>query len=104
MIRLIGYDIDGVLVPRRVWPCQTYVVISGRLWTEWCRTVKEIGTDAPIYLRPHGRNGDRHGAGLWKANMIGKLGVTDFFEDDAYQAEIIQQSCPGCTIHMVPQC
>ncbi len=105
MNRLYGYDIDGVLVPRRVVPLAPYVVISGRLYTEWERTIKEIGMDVPIYLRPHGIHGDRCQAGYWKASMSRRLGITDFFEDDAYQAEIIRGLCPECRVHMmVPQC
>ncbi len=101
---LYGYDIDGVLVPRLVVPLAPYVVISGRLYTEWERTVSEIGTDVPIYLRPHGTNGDKWHAAHWKATMIKHLGITVFFEDDAFQAQFIRNQCRNCTVHMVPQC
>lgn len=98
---LRGYDCDGVLVPRKVDPRGRFVVISGRQYTEWSRTVAELGTHAPIYLRPFGQYGDRQAAGEWKAQIILALGVQEFFEDDDYQASIIRERCPGCNVVLV---
>lgn len=97
---LRGYDIDGVLT-RKVEPVKPYVVISGRTLDEWERTVKEIGVGAPIYLRPYGQPGDRMLAGRWKAEMIERLDVKEFYEDDRVQAKIIQDNCPGCEVIFV---
>ena len=88
MCKLNGYDIDGVLT-KGIKPIEPYVVISGRMFTRFQETVREIGTNAPIYLRPYGSRLDRELAGEWKAEMINKLGVTDFWEDDPVQSKVI---------------
>ena len=90
-----GYDIDGVLADGTK-PIKPYVVISGRLPDEWDRTVQQIGTKYPIYLRPYGDFGDRDLAGEWKSFIINALGVTEFYDDDPLQLEIIAKNCPNC--------
>ena len=95
-----GYDIDGVLT-RGVVPIHPYVVISGRLLNEWDRTIAEIGSSHPIYLRPSGKFGDQMAAANWKARMINAIGVTIFYEDDPVQIAIIRAACPGCRIELV---
>ncbi len=100
--RLIGYDCDGVLVPLRVQLPSQFVIISGRLYDEWVRTLAEIGHyGMPVYLRPYGQYGDIEMAGRWKAEMINALGITDFYEDNTQQANIITASCSQCTVHIV---
>ena len=98
---LYGYDVDGVLVPRRVdvkFPC---VIISGRRNYEWNLTIQQVGTIAPIYLRPNGPDGDHVAAANWKSDMIWALGVTEFYEDTEAQAAIIRTRCPQCRVVMV---
>ena len=96
-----GYDIDGVLVPRKVVPQHPYIVISGRKFHEWPRTLIEVGDASAIYLRPFGPDGCHESAGAWKAVVINLAGVTDFWEDTPRQAEIIRERCPACTVHLV---
>lgn len=99
---LRGYDVDGVLVPRKVEPRHPYVVISGRHICEFPRTLIEVGICSAVYLRPNDGNGDiTQAAGEWKALMIGLLGVTEFYEDDERQAAIIRERCPNCKLVMV---
>lgn len=95
-----GYDIDGVLTVG-VKPEKPYVVISGRLIEQWDATVAEIGTAAPIYLRPYGEPHDRILAGMWKAEMIQRLGIEQFLEDDPLQIEIIKRYNPKCAVVLV---
>ena len=92
-----GYDIDGVLT-KKIIPEKPYIVISGRTVDEWDRTVKQIGIDAPIYLRPYGRHVDVLLAGIWKAEMITRFGIKKFHEDDQRQIDIISRYCPNCEI------
>jgi hypothetical protein len=96
-----GYDIDGVLVPRKVNPVSPYVVISCRRETFLAATIEQIGDAMPIYLRTFGADGDREAAGNWKAGKINELGVTEFYEDDPVQAAIISRNCPRCRVVMV---
>ena len=99
-----GYDIDGVLVPLNVKPGNDFVIISGRLYTDWKRTIQEVGQyEMPIYLRPNGSSEDGVAAAIWKSEIINKLGVTKFFEDNKLQAEIIRGQCPGCEVHLLGQ-
>ena len=93
-----GYDIDGVLVPQKVKPQKPYIIITGRTYKEWDRTIKEVGTEAPIYMRPYGEYGNQSLAGKWKAEMINKLGVETFYEDDPVQIKIIQEDCSNVKI------
>ena len=95
-----GYDIDGVLT-KKVKPEKPYVVISGRTIDEWDKTIKQIGTDTPIYLRPYGKFGDVILAGIWKAEMITRFKIDKFYEDDKRQAEIISKYCPWCEIIII---
>lgn len=101
-----AYDIDGVLTSGHK-PKKPYVVISGRRLSDWDRTVKEIGTEGVIYLRPYGpQEGpitvmDHIMSGVWKGEMINKLGVTEFHEDVDLQAQIIREYAPNCKIHMI---
>jgi len=97
---LRGYDIDGVLAAG-VKPKKPYVVISGRVFSSWNQTIKDIGTDAPIYLRPFGDYGSHHDAGKWKGMMIAYLGVDEFYEDVPLQATIIKAIVPNCKVIMV---
>ena len=95
-----GYDIDGVLT-RGIIPEKPYIVISGRRIDQWDKTLRQIGTEAPIYLRPYGTNSDNDMAGFWKAEIITKFRLTDFYEDNHKQARIIKILCPFCNVHMV---
>lgn len=97
---LRGYDIDGVLTAG-VKPQGDYVVISGRLRSSWSNTVKEIGTTAPIYLRPFGEYDDHYAAGKWKGMLIEYLGVGVFYEDVPLQASIIKTISPKCKVILV---
>ena len=99
MEKLYGYDIDGVCslgIEKKI----PYVIISGRTFSEykqdkWCA---ELSNDAPLYIRGKGVHGDRLDAGLFKAMMINYLGVSEFYEDDEIQADIIKKNCPNCKV------
>jgi len=100
--KLSAYDIDGILTAG-VKPKKPYVVISGRLNTDWGRTIEQLGPDVVknsdgVYLRPFGEQGDRGMAGVWKGKMINMLGITEFHEDEKIQADIIRAMCPDCEV------
>lgn len=92
-----GYDIDGVLT-KKIKPIPPCVIVSGRTINEWSKTITQIGTDYPIYLRPYGRYGDHIMAGIWKSEMITRLGITEFYENEDRQINIIKRYCPNCKI------
>jgi hypothetical protein len=99
-MKLIGYDIDGVLTAGIV-PEGNWVVISGRTYAEYDDFVKSLASKTPVYIRCTGEYGDRKAAGEWKAQMIKLLGVSKFYEDDALQSMIIQKMNPDCEIILV---
>lgn len=100
MKKLRGYDIDGVLTSG-IQPIGDFVVISGRTFAEYDDFAKKAAQLAPVYIRGSGQYGDRVDAGNFKALTINRLGVTDFFEDDPVQIEIIRKLCPDVQVHEV---
>lgn len=96
---LVGYDIDGTLTGRD--DLTGCVVISGRTFAEYNDTCRSLAQRVPVYIRGIGAFGDREHAGRFKAVMIRVLGVTEYYEDDPVQANIIKSFNPDCLIHMV---
>ena len=92
-----GYDIDGVLTAG-VKPTPPYVIVSGRTFAEYDDFAKQAAQLAPLYIRGTGAYGDRRHAGEFKAGMIAYLGVTEFYEDDPLQADLIEQRNPQCKV------
>ena len=102
MKKLTGYDIDGVLTAG-IKPEGDYVIISGRTFAEYDDFAKQAAQFAPLYIRGVGKFGDVFAAAMFKATMINLLYVTDFYEDDPRQAEIIKQLNPECNVILVKQ-
>lgn len=98
--KLIGYDIDGVLTSGIV-PQMPCVVISGRTFVEYDDFAKKAANICPVYIRGAGAYGDRNHAGWFKATMIKHLGVTEFYEDDPLQIDMIKFFNPDVIIHQV---
>lgn len=94
----VGCDIDGVLADGFTPPEADFCAVSGRRTDDWLRTIGQIGTDRPIYLRPPNFPGE---AGEWKAVVIMTTGITKFYEDTRKQAEVIRRICPQCEVHLV---
>ena len=92
-----GYDIDGTL-SAGVIPEEPYVVISGRTWNEWDDSQS---WHVPVAIRGVGVYGDSVDAANFKVTMINLWEVTDYYEDDTRQADIIKANCPYCTVHVV---
>ena len=97
----VGCDIDGVLTTGFRPPEDEYVIISGRLVFEWKRTIEELGTEHPIYLRPFGEWNNSAHAGYWKGTIIQHLGLDIFYEDEDAQADIIRKMNPKCEVRMI---
>jgi hypothetical protein len=97
-MELNGYDIDGTITGG-IELIEPYVIISGRVIDEYDDFVKQLAQKAPVYIRynvQHRYSADY--AGLFKSQMINILGVTTYYEDDEYQAEIIKNNCPNCKV------
>lgn len=95
---MIGCDIDGTYLSGFRPQEEDYVFISGRKTEDWENTVRQVGSDRPIYLRPPFFPGD---SPHWKAAMIHAMQITKFYEDDVNQAKEIRRTCPLCLVVMV---
>lgn len=94
----VGCDLDGVLADGFTPQEAEYAIISGRHVDDWPRTIGQIGTRLPIYLRPPHFPGE---SGEWKAAMILAIGIRKFYEDMPDQAAIIRRIAPSCAVHLV---
>lgn len=79
-------------------PQKPRCVISGRTFEEYDKTIMQVASKIPVYIRGSGRVGDGVHAGEFKAYMINLLGVTHFLEDNADQIKIIRERCPHVVI------
>ena len=102
---LVATDFDGTFgkdtVPMP--PSEPQFVISGRTFQEYDGNIGRIAKDMPVYIRGSGEVGDAAHAGKFKAEMIEKLGVTHFLEDDPTQIAIIRKKCPNVVVCVVPR-
>lgn len=92
-----SYDIDGVIT-KGIKPEPSCIIVSGRLSTFMAETrdlLNKLGISEaiPVYLRPAGISDDRVSAGVWKATIINWARVTEHWEDDPLQANIISAMC-----------
>jgi len=91
---LKGYDIDGVislgLRPAKIGS----VIITGRSYQEAELTnqlLKGLDIDCPIYFAPWEiKHKTRLKSAEWKEEIIRRLGVERFFEDDPIQFDYIK--------------
>jgi hypothetical protein len=94
-----GYDIDGVITIG-VRPKKGDVVITGRT-IDFYEETKDLEIDVPIYFNPYHHTIED--AGRWKAEMIQKLGIEKFYEDDLTQIKIIKLIYPKAKIIRIYQ-
>lgn len=95
---MIACDIDGTYMSGFRPSERDYVFISNRLTDQWSRTIADVGTKRPIYLRPPEFEGEWH---EWKVLLIRALKITKLYEDNPKEAVEIKRECPECRIVMV---
>ena len=121
--KMIGYDLDGVLISDLNWPDDmsleeflemrrsepranfvpqgNYVIITGRNATDRAYTlqwIKENLSDNPPLVLHHACIDHREGA-RYKANVINREGIKIFIESDAKQVEYLKANCPNCKVY-----
>lgn len=92
---IIGYDIDGVIslgvCPRP----ENSVIITGRSFQEAPETFALLelhNIKCPVYFAPWPFDEkSREKSGAWKGEMITRLKISRFFEDDPIQFGIIDE-------------
>ena len=97
---MIGLDMDGVYGAGFRPDTNDFIIVTGRNIGEYLKTVEECHPH-PVYCRPFGHTGDCYAAGSWKAYIINIAGLTDFYEDNDIQANIIKTNCLNCKVHKV---
>jgi len=104
---LHGFDIDGVIT-LGVMPTADGVVITGRSYEtapETYKMLRDKGIFNAVYFNPVPHGGTTlENSGRHKAEMINKLGVSTFYEDDIRQYDVIKANVDGdVTLHLVDQ-
>lgn len=99
---MIGYDYNGVVDTGKFIPTKDDVIITGNT-IPMAKSVivwlLEHNIFCAVYFQPflHGANNMIVSA-MWKAEMINKLKVNVFYEDDQTQFDIIKNYCPECKV------
>ena len=101
---MIGYDFNGVVDTGRFIPNEedviiTGVVIGGGLVISTLEYLQEHNIKCAVYFNPYpnGAN-NRELVATWKAEIINKLELKTFYEDDFLQYQIIKQCSPKCEV------
>lgn len=96
---MIGFDFNGVVDTGKFIPTKDDVIITGNT-LEYAQGVldwlKEHNIQCPVYFNPY--RYIKEDAGMWKSEMIWKLKITKFYEDDPVQYEIIKHFSSGSEI------
>lgn len=100
-----AYDIDGVISIGHK-PTKDDIILSGRGYDYYQQTIKDLEKWGVteylcLILAPYKQEwmaGKSWVAGAWKAEMINRLGITEYYEDDPAQYEVIKNNCPNCNI------
>ncbi len=100
---IVGSDFDGTWTRHpEIWG-KVDLIITGRSWEEYedFKDLKE-GPDVPVFFGEYGIDQkDRVTRAKHKADVINKIEVTDYYEDDPVDAEVLRILCPYTEIHMV---
>lgn len=100
---LKGYDIDGVITAGVI-PDPRGVIITGRSFEEAAETIQMLrskGIFNAVYFNPVPFGGKSlENSGKWKAKMIRKLNVSEFYEDEEIQRNIIEHNTDARVIHV----
>lgn len=93
-----GYDYDGV-VSENVIPAEGAPIITSRSFEEADRFDEKKIKGHPVYFNPitwSEKNTEKNAA--WKAEMINRLGIEEYYEDDSDYIQILKVKCPNCNI------
>ena len=100
--KMNGYDFNGVVDTGEYSPEPTDVIITGKYITfakeinSWLRKHKIY---SPIYFMPYIDGTDNILImALWKSEMIQKLNLDKFYENNATEYEIIKKCCLNCEV------
>jgi len=95
----VAYDYDGV-VSQGVKPQLGAPIITSRCWEEGDRLLEDwLKLHHPIYYNPVTLNMKTNKNGMeWKAKMINKLKIEEYYEDSPDVVEYLKIKCKNCNI------
>ena len=100
-----GFDFNGVIDTERFTIESGDSIVTGNTinMSEPVLTwLTKHGISCPVFFNPDIKQAyDREAAGKWKASILAKSEVNDFYEDDPIQAAIIRNECPNLTVVFV---
>lgn len=97
----VGFDFNGVVDIGFARPDINSVIITGntdvKTVLDW---LTEHGIQCAVYFMPKRRNtkDHRYAAAVWKSEMVRRLELDEFYDDDQRTVEIIQASCQNCRV------
>jgi len=93
-----AYDYDGV-ASEGIELQEGAPIITGRSFEE----LDKVDIKGhPVYFNPKTfAEKNLQNSAEWKAEMINKLGIEEFFENEDEQADIIEKLCPNCNVNRV---
>jgi len=95
---MIGCDLDGTYLSGFRPAEENYIFVTGRKADDWANTIRQVGAERVLYLRPIWFHGD---SPHWKAFIIQTMGIIKFYEDEPGQAREIKRICPTCQVVLV---
>lgn len=102
-MKLVGADYHGTYDTHPELEGEVDIIITGESWEDFQKIEDEWeGEELPIYFNPQ-RSKDTNETtnATWKADMINKLGVTDYYEDQHVQVNLIKLLAKNCKVHEV---
>lgn len=95
---MIGFDYNGVVDVGIKRPSVRDCIITGNTHIEgvldW---LHDHGIKCAVYFAPPSAVGG-NAVAVWKSEMVRRLQLSEFYEDDPVQWEIIKDSCPDCKV------
>lgn len=99
---MTGFDFNGVVDTGRpgLQPTHEDVIITGNTFiTEVYDYLDSHQLRCAVYFPPDKRMANnRNAVAVWKSEMVRRLCLDKFYEDDALQWEIIRDSCPDTEV------
>lgn len=103
--KIIGSDLDGTWTDHpELWTIVD-IIVTGNSWESFNTVMDYIdGPKRVMFFNPIGKSQEalmnivNH-----KAEIINKIGISGFYEDQLKQVNMLKILCPNCTIHHVEE-
>jgi hypothetical protein len=96
---MTGYDLDGTVSTGKYKPKYEDVIITGNTPADFAHVMivmKKNKVACPVYFNPYMHTVSE--AARWKSEIINKLNITKFYENEQPQVDYIKENSPFCTV------